>query len=66
MSIYSPELVSAQEEYLLALKGQETLLKSPFPDLRESAGRMLAASRKRLDTGTSGLPRFPNWKVPGR
>ena len=49
LSIYSPELVSAQEEYLLALKGQETLLKSPFPDLRESAGRMLAASRKRLE-----------------
>ena len=49
LSLYSPELVSAQEEYLLALKGQEELRKSPFPELRESANRMLAASRQRLE-----------------
>jgi RND family efflux transporter MFP subunit len=49
LSIYSPELVSAQKEYLLALKGQEELRKSPFPELRESANRMLAASRQRLE-----------------
>lgn len=49
LTIYSPELVSAQEEYLLALKGQQELLKSPFPDLQESARRMLQASRKRLE-----------------
>ncbi len=40
---------SAQKEYLLALKGQEELRKSPFPELRESASRMLAASRQRLE-----------------
>ena len=49
LSLYSPELVSAQEEYLLALRSQKELLKSPFPDLKESANRMLAASRKRLE-----------------
>ena len=49
LSLYSPELVSAQEEYLIALKGQQELLKSPFPDLRESANRMLQAARKRLE-----------------
>ena len=49
LSLYSPELVSAQEEYLIALKGQQELLKSPFPDLRESADRMLQAARKRLE-----------------
>jgi Cu(I)/Ag(I) efflux system membrane fusion protein/cobalt-zinc-cadmium efflux system membrane fusion protein len=48
LSIYSPELVSAQEEYLLALKNQKVLEKSPFPDFREGARRLVAASRQRL------------------
>ena len=48
LSIYSPELVSAQEEYLLARKNQKTLEKSAFPDIREGAARLLAASRQRL------------------
>jgi Cu(I)/Ag(I) efflux system membrane fusion protein/cobalt-zinc-cadmium efflux system membrane fusion protein len=48
LSIYSPELVSAQKEYLLALNNLKTLGKSPFPELAESAQRLLAASRQRL------------------
>ena len=31
LSIYSPELVSAQEEYLLALKGQEDTAQKSLP-----------------------------------
>jgi Cu(I)/Ag(I) efflux system membrane fusion protein len=40
--------VSTQQEYLLALKNQRNLAKSPFPDLREGAQRLVEASRLRL------------------
>ena len=65
LSLYSPELVSAQEEYLIALKGQQELLKSPFPDLRASAGRMLQAARKR-NIGTSVRLKSMNLNVRNR
>ena len=48
LSIYSPELVSAQEEYLLALKNYRTMAKSQVKEMAEGAKRLLAASRRRL------------------
>ncbi len=48
LSIYSPELVSAQREYLLALKNLKSLEKSPFPEMREGARRLAEATRQRL------------------
>lgn len=48
LSIYSPELVSAQEEYLLSLKSFRAQEKSSFPELADSARRLLDASRRRL------------------
>jgi len=48
LEIYSPELVSAQEEYLLALKNHDALAKSPFPQIAESGRQLLEASRRRL------------------
>jgi Cu(I)/Ag(I) efflux system membrane fusion protein len=47
-TIYSPELVATQEEYLLALKAQETLKNSPFPNDSEGAVSLLDAARRRL------------------
>jgi len=49
MAIYSPELVSTQEEFLLALKYKESLKDNPFPEIREGAERLLASTRKRLE-----------------
>ncbi|MFH1981555.1 MAG: efflux RND transporter periplasmic adaptor subunit [Pseudomonadota bacterium] len=46
--IYSPELVSAQEEYLLALGQSASLGDSTYSQIREGAARLLAASRTRL------------------
>jgi RND family efflux transporter MFP subunit len=46
--IYSPELVTAQEEYLLALQHNKSLKESPYPGIREGAQRLLDASRTRL------------------
>jgi len=48
LSIYSPELVSGQQEYLLALKNLKTLEGSPYPELGDSARRLVQASRRRL------------------
>ncbi|MGB2692103.1 MAG: efflux RND transporter periplasmic adaptor subunit, partial [Thermodesulfobacteriota bacterium] len=48
-SIYSPELVTAQEEYLLALKSKNILNDSQFPDISSGADSLLKASRRRLE-----------------
>jgi len=46
--IYSPELLTAQEEYLLALQQNRDLKDSSYPSIREGAQRLLKASRTRL------------------
>jgi RND family efflux transporter MFP subunit len=49
LSIYSPDLVSAQEEYLLAQRNLKTLEKSPYPEMVDGARRLSEASRRRLE-----------------
>jgi Cu(I)/Ag(I) efflux system membrane fusion protein/cobalt-zinc-cadmium efflux system membrane fusion protein len=49
IDIYSPALVSAQQEYLIARGHFEKVKGSPFPDVVKSAREMLASARKRLD-----------------
>jgi len=46
--IYSPDLVSTQEEYLSALTYREKMAGSGFPDAQARAENLLAASRSRL------------------
>lgn len=46
--IYSPELVTAQEEYLLALEQHRSLGESGFAQVRNAADRLLQAAHKRL------------------
>jgi len=48
LRIYSPELVSTQGEYLLALRSRERTADSPFPEVRRSGETMLEAARQRL------------------
>ncbi|MDX8380910.1 MAG: efflux RND transporter periplasmic adaptor subunit [Ghiorsea sp.] len=48
MSIYSPQLVATQEEYLLALNNEEALKDSPFPDVRDGAKSLLESAKQRL------------------
>jgi len=48
LEIYSPELVSTQEEYLLALKNSKKLAESPYENIRQNAQRILTAARNRL------------------
>ena len=48
MSIYAPQLVATQEEYLLALNNAHMLKDSPFPDVRDGAKSLLRSARERL------------------
>ena len=48
LEIYSPDLVSAQEEYLLALKGLKDVQDSPYPEVKRMAGELVAAGAQRL------------------
>lgn len=46
--IYSPELVSTQEEYLLALETYEKVKESPFDEVKNGAKSLIDASKRRL------------------
>ncbi len=48
LSIYAPKLVTAQQEYLLALNSLEVLRDSPFEDIRRGAEELAESSRYRL------------------
>ena len=47
-TLYSPELVATQEEYLLALQSANVLGKSEFPEVARGARTLLDVSRRRL------------------
>jgi Cu(I)/Ag(I) efflux system membrane fusion protein/cobalt-zinc-cadmium efflux system membrane fusion protein len=48
LELYSPKLVSAQQEYLLALRNRDALKNSSFKDIAAGGDRLLEASRQRL------------------
>lgn len=48
LELYSPELVAAQEEFLLAFRNKKNLQKSSIPEIAAGADRLLESSRKRL------------------
>ena len=48
LTIYSPELVSTQEEYLIALRAKRDLSKSPFPEVAGSGDSLAESAKRRL------------------
>jgi membrane fusion protein, copper/silver efflux system len=48
LTIYSPELVSTQEEYLLALKAKQDWSRSPFPEVSGGGNLLAESARRRL------------------
>jgi Cu(I)/Ag(I) efflux system membrane fusion protein len=49
LTIYSPEALATQQEYLLAIKAKELMAKSSMHDMMSAHDSMLAAARKRLE-----------------
>ena len=47
-TLYSPDLVATQEEYLLALQAEESLAASSLREIRGGAASLVAAARRRL------------------
>ena len=47
-TLYSPDLVSTQEEYLIAKRGNVTLGNAPFQEIAEGSQSLLQSSRQRL------------------
>ncbi|MCX8118472.1 MAG: efflux RND transporter periplasmic adaptor subunit [Desulfobacterota bacterium] len=48
LTLYSPELVSAQEEYLIALRAKGDLMKSSFPEVAASGNSLADSAKRRL------------------
>src|SRR3989441_5343009 len=48
LTLYSPDLLATQDEYLLALKAQAQLEGSPLAEARQDAAAMVASARERL------------------
>lgn len=48
LEIYSPDLVAAQQEYLLAVRNKRGLAASPYPEIAAGADRLVEAARTRL------------------
>ncbi|HUT41910.1 MAG TPA: efflux RND transporter periplasmic adaptor subunit [Gammaproteobacteria bacterium] len=49
LSIYSPQLVTSQQEYLLALNSLDALKESPYEEIRLGAEQLVTSSRERLE-----------------
>jgi Cu(I)/Ag(I) efflux system membrane fusion protein len=49
LTMYSPEMLASQREYLLALRSREIMKGSPLIDSQQQSDSLLAASRKRLE-----------------
>lgn len=47
-TLYSPDLLATQQEYLLAKRSQKKLLASPIADVRETGNILLSSARNRL------------------
>lgn len=47
-TLYSPDLLATQHEYLLALKTRDQMQGSVIPEARERAGQLVASARQRL------------------
>lgn len=47
-TLYSPDLVSAEEEYLIAKRGSVSLASAPFQEVSDGAQSLLQSSRQRL------------------
>jgi membrane fusion protein, copper/silver efflux system len=47
-TLYSPDLLATQDEYLLAVKTQGRLAASPLAEVKANAGSLMASTRERL------------------
>ncbi len=49
LTMYSPEMLASQREYLLALRSREIMKNNPLADSQQQSDSLLEAARKRLE-----------------
>jgi RND family efflux transporter MFP subunit len=49
LTLYSPEMLASQQEYLLAIRSREIMKDSPLEGSQQQSDSLLAAARKRLE-----------------
>lgn len=49
LTVYSPEALATQQEFLLAMKAQRTVHNNPLHEMQESTDNLVSAARKRLE-----------------
>ncbi len=49
LSLYSPELLATQQEYLAAMAASKSLQSSPVPGVADGGANLLSAARRRLE-----------------
>lgn len=49
LSIYSPEMLATEQEFLLSLRARETMRSNPSPEAALNADTLVAAARRRLE-----------------
>jgi len=65
-TIYSPDLVATQEEYLLALRSKESLKDSSFQWVSKGSTNLLEAARKRLQLWDISEPEIRELEKSGK
>jgi len=66
-TLYSPDVLATQNEFILALKSRDQLQQSQVPDAREYADRLVEAARQRLalwDLSASELAAIERTREP--
>ena len=48
-TLYSPDLLATEQEYLLALRARDSLAQSTFPEVARGGATLLEATRRRLE-----------------
>ena len=69
VTIYSPELLATQQEYLLAIKAQQVMSRGALPDSAGNSGSIVEASRRRLelwDLSAAQIDEIKNTGKPAR
>ena len=66
LTIYSPEALATQQEYLLALKAQHMMHDSPVHEMSASTENLVAAARKRLELWDISGPQIEQMAATGK
>jgi RND family efflux transporter MFP subunit len=66
LTIYSPEMLAAEQDYVLAIQAQTILKKSPLPEAAQNSDSLARASRMRLELWDLSVPQIDEIEKTGK